>query len=94
MSILTINETYKKHMQDHPDSRLSIHIIRQAISSGELKSVKSGNKSLINYEVFCRWLGYENQIIGKLMDNYEGDKGLSDKEKDVLIRLLIEKLEV
>ncbi|HVI39578.1 MAG TPA: hypothetical protein VM577_02875, partial [Anaerovoracaceae bacterium] len=90
MSMLTINAIFKRHKQEYPDSLLSMHVIRKAVSEGELKSISSGSKRLINYDVFCRWLGYEYQIIDKLLDSYGGDKGLSDKEKDVLIRLLIE----
>ena len=92
MSILSINETYKKHMQEYPDSQLSLHVIRQAIHTGELNSISAGNKRLINWDVFNKWLGYESHYVDKLMDNYENSEGLSDKEKDILIRLLIEKM--
>ena len=93
MSILTINQTFKRHKQEYPDSQLSMHVIRNAVLSGELKSISSGSKRLINWDVFNKWLGYENQYFDKLMDNYETDKELSDKEKDILIKLLIEKME-
>lgn len=91
MVMLTIRETYLKHIKEYPDSQLSLNSIRSAVLSGELKSISAGTKRLINWDVFNNWLGYDNHIIAKLMKDYETSKGLTDAEKDILIKLLIEK---
>lgn len=92
MTMLTIRETYLKHIKEYPESQLSFNSIRSAVLSGELKSISAGNKRLINWDVFNTWLGYDNHIITKLMKDYETSKGLTDAEKDILIKLLIEKM--
>lgn len=93
MTMLTIRETYLKHKTEYPDSNLSQHMIRHSVLTGELKSLSTGNKRLINWDVFNNWLGYERHLIEKLVKEYEAEKGLTDKEKDILIRLLMEKME-
>ena len=93
MTMLTINETYAKHKEEYPDSHLSLHSIRNAVNIGELKTISTGNKRLINWDVFNSWLGYENRFIDKLMKDYDTGKGLTEAEKNILIRLLIEKME-
>ena len=53
----SIDRLYQLHKKSCPDSMLSKRAIREAVRSGELPSVKSGNRRLIRLDVFEKWQG-------------------------------------
>ena len=53
----SIDGLYQLHKQSCPDSMLFTRAIREAVRSGELPSVKSGNRRLIRLDVFEKWQG-------------------------------------
>ncbi len=55
-SVHTANKLYELHKKAHPDSQLSLRAIRTAIKSGELPSIKAGNRRLVDWDVFTGWL--------------------------------------
>ena len=57
----TIRKTLALHKADSPGSMVSEKMIRDAVRSGELPSIKSGNRSLISWPIFQAWLRGELQ---------------------------------
>lgn len=55
----SIEKLYSIHKQECPDSMISKRAIREAVASGELPSVKIGNRKLIRLDIFERWQGGE-----------------------------------
>lgn len=52
----TVDKLFAVHKRECPDSMISKRAIREAVRSGELPCIKSGNRSLIQLDVFERWL--------------------------------------
>ena len=52
---LTIRKTYDRHKKESPDSMISEKAIRTAVKTGDLPSVKIGNRVLISWETFEAW---------------------------------------
>lgn len=52
----TVRKLLEIHRKDSPDSMLSERTIRNAVRSGKLPSIKSGNRSLIRLDIFEQWL--------------------------------------
>lgn len=52
---LTIRATHERHKQENPDSMISEKMIRAAVKSGDLPSVKAGNRALISWQTFENW---------------------------------------
>ena len=55
-TLLSIRRTYEKHRRENPSSILSERAIRSAIKCGNLPSIAAGNKALICWETFNRWI--------------------------------------
>lgn len=55
----SIERLYEIHKQECPDSMISKRAIREAVASGELPSIRIGNRKLIRLDIFERWQGGE-----------------------------------
>lgn len=51
----SIEKLYALHKSQCPDSMISKRAIREAVSSGELPSVRIGNRRLIRLDIFEKW---------------------------------------
>jgi hypothetical protein len=56
MMMLTVPKLYKKHKAECPDSVLSLRAIRNACKGGQLPFVQSGNRTLVAWENFEKFL--------------------------------------
>lgn len=52
---LTIRKLFARHRAEQPDSEISEKGIRMAVKSGDLPSVKVGNRALISWKTFEAW---------------------------------------
>lgn len=52
----TTRRLLERHKEHSPDSMLTERTIRNAIKNGELPSIKSGNRSLVRFDIFEKWL--------------------------------------
>jgi hypothetical protein len=56
MTFMTIPSIYKKHKSQNPGSALSLRAIRNACKSGQLPLIQSGNRTLVAWENFEKFL--------------------------------------
>lgn len=56
----TIERLYRLHKSECPDSQMSKRAIRRAVDSGELPSIRVGNRRLIRLDRFEAWQGGEH----------------------------------
>ena len=54
--LYTAGRLYERHKRNCPDSQLSLRAIRSAVRSGELPSIRAGNRRLVSWDVFSEWL--------------------------------------
>lgn len=51
-----IKEAYLQIKQDDPDTALTLNALRCIVKRGEIPTIKSGRKTLINYDELLRYL--------------------------------------
>lgn len=54
------------------ETGISAHSIRQWIKQGEFKSLRSGKKYLINYDVFMKFLNGESEKTAPVVPIFNG----------------------
>ena len=51
-----IKDAFLQIKQDDPDTALTLHALRGIVKSGEIPVIKSGRKTLVNYDELLRYL--------------------------------------
>lgn len=60
----TIPQAHKMILEKDPETCISIRDIRRLVATGDLPTVKTGNKILINFDLLMQKLScYNNEVV-------------------------------